>query len=41
MQTFRRLAHSPSWPPVLREWRAELLTVAVLAGGLVSMLSGH
>ena len=41
MDTLRRLAHSPAaLPAPLREWRAELLTAAVLVGGIISMLAG-
>lgn len=41
MHTLRRLAHSsPTLPPRLAAWRAELLTAAVLLGGLVSMIAG-
>lgn len=39
MVTLRRLAHSPT-PRRLAPWRAELLTTALLAGGLLGMLNG-
>jgi hypothetical protein len=39
MRTLRRLATSPA-PRHLTAWRAELLTLAVLAGGLVGMATG-
>jgi hypothetical protein len=39
MHTLRRLAHTPN-PARLRGYRAELLAVALLAGGLLGMLTG-
>jgi len=38
MRTLRRLATTP--PPGLAGWRAELLTFAVLLGGIAAMLAG-
>lgn len=41
MRTLRRLAHSsPALPSRVVEWRLELLTSAVLVGGLVGMVTG-
>jgi hypothetical protein len=40
VHTLRRLAHTPPLPARLAPWRAELLTSAVLAGGLVGMVTG-
>lgn len=39
MRSLRTLVQQPT-PAILREWRAELLTAAVLLGGVVSMLAG-
>lgn len=39
MSTLRRLASTPA-PAALRGWRAELLTAAVLAGGIIAQLAG-
>lgn len=41
MRALRRLApSSPTLPPRVAAWRLELLTAAVLAGGLVGMITG-
>lgn len=40
MPALRRLATTPP-PARLAGWRAELITLAVLAGGLVGMLAGY
>lgn len=40
MNTLRRLAHTPALPPRVAAWRAELYTAALLAGGLLGLLTG-
>lgn len=39
VRALRRLATAPA-PALLREWRGELLALALLGGGLVGMLTG-
>jgi hypothetical protein len=39
MSTLRRLAATPP-PAGIAGWRAELITAAVLLGGIVSMFAG-